>query len=265
MLLDSVESARDYAHVYVAPHPDDAVLSCGGQIAQHVVDGARVLVVTVCAASPRADEPLTPYAEHLHRTYGLGVDPMAGRRDEDARAFALLGCDGLQLDQLDAPYRLAAYGERGAVFGRPVPGDPLGPAVGSILDHLLAWQPAAHFYLPLGVGSHVDHQIVCAEGLARGTGGANILWYEDAPYAIRPELVAERLAVLGNRFEPLVVPIGPVLGRKLTAITAYGSQVRKLFREQSMEQAMTAYAAAVGGDQYGERLWRQPGRRAGRE
>ena len=259
MLLDSLDAAREYAHVYIAPHLDDAVLSCGGQIAHYTARGTRVLVVTVCAASPRAGEALTPYAEHLHRTYGLGADPMAGRRAEDARALALLGCDGVHLDQLDAPYRLPPYGARGAVFDRPVPDDPLGSATHALLGQLLAQQPGAQFYVPLGVGGHVDHQIVCAEGVAHHADGANIVWYEDAPYAIQPALVEERLAALGGQFERLVVPIGPMLARKLVAIAAYGSQVPKLFRDQSMEQAMTAYAAAVagGGDQYGELLWRR--------
>src|SRR3712207_7315925 len=57
-------------------------------IARHTADGARVLAVTICAASPTAAEPLTPYAEHLHRTYGLGADPAAGRREEDRQALA---------------------------------------------------------------------------------------------------------------------------------------------------------------------------------
>ena len=257
MLLDSLDAAVDYAHVYIAPHLDDAVLSCGGQIARHTADGARVLAVTICAASPTAGEPLTPYAEHLHRTYGLGADPAAGRREEDRQALALLGCDGLHLDQLDAPYRLPAYGARAAVFGQPVPDDPLGPATLRILDRLRAQQPAARLYLPLGVGSHVDHLVVCAAGLTLHDQGANIVWYEDAPYAIEPDLIAQRLQTLAGHFEPAVVQIGQMLERKLQAIAAYRSQVGKLFRDRPMEQVMAEYASAVAGQdgQFAERLW----------
>jgi LmbE family N-acetylglucosaminyl deacetylase len=257
MLLDSLDAARDYAHIYVAPHLDDAVLSCGGQIANQVAAGARVLSVTICAASPLASAPLTPYAEHLHRTYGLGDDPAARRREEDAEALAILGCDGLHLDQLDAPYRLEAYGARSGVFGRPVPNDPLGPATLRILDQLRAQQPAARLYLPLGVGSHVDHQVVCAAGLTLHEQAADVVWYEDAPYAVDYGLVEQRLDALGGGFEPEVVEIGPVLARKLEAITAYRSQLPKLFRERPMEQVMTEYAATVAGKQgeYGERRW----------
>jgi LmbE family N-acetylglucosaminyl deacetylase len=259
MLLDSLDDARDYTHIYIAPHLDDAVLSCGGQIAQHIAAGTRVLVVTLCAASPTAGTRLTPYAEHLERTYGLGADPTAGRRAEDTSALAILGCDGLHLDQFDAPYRLDAYGTRGAVFAPPVADDPLGPATVQILKQLLAQQSQTRLYLPLGVGSHVDHLVVCAAGLAVHEQGGNIVWYEDAPYAVEPELVTRRLAMLPDPFEPEVVQIGSTLERKLEAIDAYRSQIGKLFKDPDhpMEQVMTEYAAVVAGDegQFGERLW----------
>jgi LmbE family N-acetylglucosaminyl deacetylase len=257
MLLDRLDEARGYAHVYIAPHLDDAVLSCGGQIAQHTAAGTRVLVVTICAGSPAAGASLTPYAEHLERTYGLGVDPTAGRREEDARALAILGCDGLHLDQLDAPYRLAAYGARAAVFDQPVPDDPLGPATVQILGRLRAQQEEARLYLPLGVGSHVDHLVVCAAGFSLHEQGGNVVWYEDAPYAVEPELVGRRLEMLPDPFEPAVVEIGPMIERKLQAIAAYRSQVGKLFKERPMEQVMTGYASTIAGPegQFGERLW----------
>ena len=45
--------------------------------------------------------------------------------------------------------------------------------------------------LPLGVGSHVDHLVVCAAGLTVHEQGGNIVWYEDAPYAVEPDLVGQ--------------------------------------------------------------------------
>ncbi len=261
MLLESLDAARDYAHVYIAPHLDDAVLSCGGQIAQHAAAGARVLVVTICAGSPKSGAALPPYAEHLERTYGLGADPTAGRREEDAHALALLGCDGLHLDQLDAPYRLTAYGARAAVFAPPVVDDPLGPTTLQLLDQLRAQQEGAQLYLPLGVGSHVDHLVICAAGLIAHEQGSNIVWYEDAPYAVEPDLVTQRLDMLDETFESEVARIDSMLQRKLEAISMYRSQVGKLFKERPMEQVMTEYASAVVGGyppgvgQFGERLW----------
>ena len=257
MLIDSLDAAQHYQYVYVAPHLDDAALSCGGQIARLVIEGARVLVVTICAGSPSPTAELTPYARHLDQSLRLGADPTARRREEDTRALALLGCDGLQLDQLDAPYRMAAYGVRHAVFGAPVADDPLGPAATQILARLHAQQPSARLYLPLGVGSHVDHQVICAAGLALQERGADVAWYEDLPYATHPHAVAERLELLPGRFVPEVIRIGAVLDRKLRAIAEHRSQLGKLFREAPMEQVMVDYAAAVAGTpgQFAERLW----------
>jgi LmbE family N-acetylglucosaminyl deacetylase len=259
MLLPSLDAARTYDRIYIAPHLDDAVLSCGGQIAQAVADGTRVLVVTLCAGSPPADAALTPFAQYLHAAWALGNDPIAQRRAEDAAALSMLGCDGLQLDQLDAPYRVAAYGEPEAWRGRVVADDPLIAASRAILEQLHAQQPAAPLYAPLGVGGHVDHQVVCAAGLALRTAGASVAWYEDAPYAAKaPAAIETRLAELGWPLQPQIELIGATLDRKLAAICAYASQLRELFGDADMAQVMTAYAARVAAPQgdFGERLWR---------
>lgn len=260
MLHSALDSARAYGHVYLAPHPDDAALSCGGQIAQLVDQGARVLVVTLCAGDPPADAPLSPFAQYLHREWGLGHDPLARRRAEDAQALTILGCDGFHLDQLDAPYRAAAYGVGDGWRGAIMPDDPLIAAAATILTQLHAQQPDARFYVPLGVGNHVDHQIVCATGLRLYDSGADVAWYEDAPYAAKaPEAIAQRLAALPQRFVPDVIDIGSSLDRKLRAIAAYDSQQRELFGDADMREVMTTYAAWIAGkpESYGERLWRR--------
>lgn len=254
MLVESLAAARDYEHVYIAPHLDDAVLSCGGRIVLQRQAGDGVLVVTLCAGSPSAEAELSPFAHYLHAAWSLGNDPIALRREEDRQALAVLGCDGLHLDLLDAPYRVAAYGERDAVFGRPVANDPLAESLPAILEQLKDQQPEAYFYVPLGVGLHVDHQLVCDSALALHRRGVNIFWYEDAPYAAkRPQAVTERLADLPDRFEAGVISIDAVLERKLAAIGEYRSQLSELFGSASMQQVMTDYAAMIGG----ERVWRR--------
>lgn len=257
MLIESPADACEYEHVYIAPHLDDAVLSCGGRIALQIAAGESVLVVTICAGSPRAGAELSPFAQYLHHAWSLGDDPIALRREEDRRALAVLGCDGLHLDLLDAPYRVAAYGERDAVFGAVAANDPLADQLSAILAQLRVQQPLARFYMPLGVGSHVDHQLVCAAGVALQNQGVNVVWYEDAPYAAkRSQAVAERLAALSDQFVPETIAIDAVLERKLMAICEYRSQLSELFGAASMEQVMTDYAAALGDRQHaGERIW----------
>ncbi len=258
MLLTSLADASNYRHIFVAPHLDDAALSCGGQIAQLTAAGVPVLVVTLCAGRPSGAAPLSPAAQYLHQAWGLGDDPIGSRREEDVAALQLLGCDGLHLDLLDAPYRVADYGVGRGWRGAVVADDPLVPAAEAIVAQLHAQQPHARLYMPLGVGNHVDHQIVCAAGSELRSAGADIVWYEDAPYAAKqPEAIAQRLAVLPAQFAPAVVDITAELPRKLRAIAAYHSQLHELFGRTSMAQVMTDYAAAVAPveGQFGERLW----------
>lgn len=258
MMLTALAHAQAYDHVVVAPHLDDAVLSCGGQIAQQAAAGARVLAVTLCAGTPPADAPLSPFAQYLHREWSLGDDPIARRREEDRLALAIVGCDGIHLDQLDAPYRVAAYGVGDGWRGAVDPTDPLIPAARHILTQLRAQQPAAHFYVPLGVGHHVDHQIVCAAGLWLHENGADVSWYEDAPYAAKqPEAIDQRLQELAIAFHPRVVAIDAMLDRKLQAIRVYASQLHELFGDADFVQVMMRYASAIGQQGFGERVWRR--------
>ncbi len=257
MLLASLTDASTYSHLFVAPHLDDAALSCGGQIARLTAEGIPVLVVTLCAGRPSGAE-LSPFAQYLHGEWGLGADPIGRRREEDAAALQLLDCDSLHLELLDAPYRVADYGVGNGWRGTVVADDPLVPAVDMLLAQLHAQQPHARLYVPLGVGNHVDHQVVCAAGLRLHMQGADVVWYEDAPYAAKqPESIGQRLAALPTRFTPMIVDITAELPRKLRAIAEYRSQLQELFGAASMVEVMTDYAAAVTGidGQLGERVW----------
>jgi LmbE family N-acetylglucosaminyl deacetylase len=138
-----------------------------------------------------------------------------------------------------------------------VPNDPLLAAARSIIDQLGRQQPGAQIYVPLGVGNHVDHQLVCAAGRAAHDAGVNVVWYEDAPYAAKdPAAVDARLQALADQFVPDVALIGAVLQRKLGAIRAYASQLGELFGARSSDDVMTTYAAAIN-PRYGERAWRR--------
>lgn len=254
MILDDLASARGYEHVVLAPHPDDAALSCGGTIVRLCQAQARVLVVTVCAGSPGPGR-LSPFARYLHDAWALGDDPIAGRRAEDAAAMALLGCDAVQVEQLDAPYRHAAYGEGDAWRGAVVANDPLLPAAHAIIARLHAQQPAARFYVPLGAGNHVDHQVIGAA--AADSPVAELWWYEDLPYAAKqPRAVEERLAMMGAALEPRLVDVSSTFRRKLEAVACYASQQRELFGDADPERMLSDYAASVAEHiAYAERYW----------
>jgi LmbE family N-acetylglucosaminyl deacetylase len=92
--------------VYLSPHLDDAVFSCGGLILRQTNAGDDVQVVTVFTGDPPVGE-LTPFAYELHRRWGGEGSPMGLRRAEDLVACGRLGASVVHLGLADAVYRRA--------------------------------------------------------------------------------------------------------------------------------------------------------------
>jgi LmbE family N-acetylglucosaminyl deacetylase len=254
--------AATYDHIYLSPHLDDAALSCGGSIARFVGAEQTVLVVNVCAASPPPAGPFSPFAQRLHQQWGLPPTEAVRRRiEEDIAALETLGPDCLLLDQLDAIYRQPdAYHDDASLFGAVAPGDPLDAALRGHLAALVARFPAAIFYAPLGVGQHVDHQIVYDVALSFAHDGLSMAFYEDFPYVAASGALDRRIAQIGGAavFLPSVTDIDTTLARKISAIESYTSQISTLFGDLvAMAQRVTAYAETLRPEvgTYGERIW----------
>ncbi len=251
-----------YQHIYLSPHLDDAALSCGGSIARFASAGAPVLVVNICSGTLPPNAHLSPFAHLLHDRWGLpAAEAVARRLHEDAVALQTLGADRIQLDLLDAIYRMPEhYGDDATLFGVVADDDPLAAQLSDYLAALAVRCPEAVFYAPLGVGHHVDHQAVHAAASTLYQHGARVAFYEDFPYVARAGALAQRLDELGGQalFTPVVTAIDDTLARKIGAIEAYASQLGVLFGDRlAMAQAVQAYAATVPPDTgtYGERIW----------
>jgi len=96
-------------HIYLAPHLDDAVFSCGGLMARQAANDEGVTVVTVCAGDTPVGE-LTAFAVELHRRWGGAGSPIAARRAEDRMACGRLGASAVHLEVPDAVYRRSHVG-----------------------------------------------------------------------------------------------------------------------------------------------------------
>jgi len=257
------EPSPAYDQIYISPHLDDAVLSCGGTIATHAANQQRVLVVTVCTGIPPADAQRSPFVAHIHALWKLEAEEVLHtRRQEDRQALTQLGADIHWLGLLDAIYRQPeAYTDNTRLFGRIAPADTLGVAVTAALNELLQQQPQATWHAPLGVGGHVDHQIVyhAAADLART--GAAVAFYEDFPYVYLPDTLDARLRYLaeqGDTFSPHTLTIDATLTHKIRAIEAYAGQLAAVFAEAGpMPEVVTRYARSLHPEagSYGERIW----------
>ncbi len=257
--------------IYLSPHLDDAVLSCGGTIWQQVQAGDRVLVLTVFAGSPPPGAELSPFVRELHSRWA-GLDDVAdidsdrprstlatstpSRRDEDLTALARLGADACHWPYADCIYRQAAdgrflYPDEKALWGEMHSAD--GGLIGELVGRLTRLPLArdSTLYAPLGVGHHVDHQVVrrAAEG-----SGRTLTYYEDFPYAEDTEGV--RAALGDRRARADIVSLSEeALRAKTAAIACYRSQISTFWDNGAdMAASIRAFAQRHGGGAV-ERYW----------
>jgi len=172
------------------------------------------------------------------------------RHEEDARALDYLNVDYLWLDYLDAIYRgtPAYYTEKSQLIGGDVhPGDLwIDRELAQNLVALLDCLPDAVWYAPLGVGRHVDHQIISSAIDRLIQRGANVKLYEDFPYALKEGALEERLNEFGRTLEPALVEMSEMLHLRQEASEMYVSQIQLNFGDKSsMFKAMDDYTHGI--------------------
>jgi LmbE family N-acetylglucosaminyl deacetylase len=264
-------------HVFVAPHPDDAALSCGGLIAALHARGEAIALVSVYsgAGDPGA---LTPYqrealgfADPGSRWAEGTLDPrtaIAARQEEDRGYARLVGAEQVFVDLPDAVFR--GYETDDQLMSPPRPDDPV-PL--EALARTLASLRPDRAYFPLSIGGHVDHRQVRRAAMAlAGSPGSSIRdllrFYEDFPYALTrnfhglADLDPEVPAGLQPSFELAAefVSIEGFVEAKLAGLRAYESQVDHMFGGPAqLAEAVQRQAERVGsaaGIGPAERYWR---------
>lgn len=257
-------SGRGYAHIYLSPHLDDVVLSCGATIYQQTRAGARVLVVTFFAGSPQNDAP-TAFARELKARWGNATDPVGVRRQEDLAALCVLGAEGLHLPFLDCVYRLdprsgeAYYPTVQHIFADVHPAE--SGLAQELWEAFAAQMPEARhatLYAPLTAGHHVDHIHVQRAALLGLREGWRALFYEDYPYAGDAQAVARARESWPERCWSMqtVFVTEQALQAKMDAVACYASQLSTFWGStDEMRAALRAQALSVGAGQYGENYW----------
>jgi LmbE family N-acetylglucosaminyl deacetylase len=235
------------AHLYLSPHLDDAIFSCGGLMAMQDARGEIISILTVFAGDP-PDWRISPFAAELHARWGKPGPPVAVRRAEDRLAAGRLGAAIVHLDFLEAIYRKGdgdriLYPDVEAIFGPMDPED--GAIVERITDALSSIEiEGANVYCPLGIGGHVDHRLLrlAAEALH-----IPLTYYREFPYVTR------RGGIPADMGEP----VGTWRVRQLSdevlenwtgAIGEYGTQLSTFWsEEQSLFEELHALLDDTGG------------------
>ncbi len=247
---------RRYDRIYLSPHLDDAVFSCGGRMHREVGEGLSVLIATVATAP--APARMSRYAARFHRRAGLGADAMERRREEDREAARRLGAETLHLGLPDAIYRVDPQGGRPfyprwwALLGRARAGDPLAPLLRRALEEL----PDSEILLaPFAIGGHVDHRLT-REAAESACADRRLVWWEDFPYLARWPRPGPRP---GDGWKSATIALDRAnLEARCRAMAAYGSQVRSMFRgEAKMRRLVERSVRKTGGERYWRRDWSQ--------
>src|SRR5687768_4997032 len=175
---------RPTQHVFLSPHYDDIPLSAGATVRLLADHSLTPQTLIVFGSEPDRARPLSDFAEAMHAVWGLSANEViVSRQAEEAAAAAVLGAQTRVLPFRDAIYRGDYYLSNDDLFGSPaVEESTLPTAIAASLELGNAPDTTTRIYAPLGVGKHVDHQLVhlAAQELARG--GWDVWFYEDIPY-----------------------------------------------------------------------------------
>jgi LmbE family N-acetylglucosaminyl deacetylase len=256
-------------HLFLSPHLDDVVYSCGGMIHQQIQTGDSVAVVTICAADPPCNS-VSAFAREIHglcrpSSAASPAEMVAARRWEDLRALESLGAQAVHLDIPDCIYRVhpadgsPLYTTATDLMGNIHPSEPaLIRSVAARLARLRRSAGTHHFYAPLAIGCHVDHQL--GRRAAEVIGGIHA-YYEDFPYvADAPDGPAERRACWphGRLLRPEMIFLTPAnLKARWEAMGCYASQVTSFWpNRRAMQKAVKQFTERTGGGAPAERLWR---------
>jgi LmbE family N-acetylglucosaminyl deacetylase len=240
--------------IYLSPHLDDAVLSCGGLIWEQVKSGLQVEIWTICAGFPPLTA-LSPVAQALHDRWQSPAslrEAVSARRAEDILACRRLGASALHFDIPDCVYRRLPGGEPVVIEDQGMFA-PIQPGETYLVDEayslLKSSLPAdAQLVSPMTVGGHMDHLIVRA---AAQRLGRPLLYYADYPYAAQHPL--ELAAAVAAFARDYALPVSlEGLQAWQDGVAAYQSQISTFWTGRAK---LDAEVKAYWQDGMGQFLW----------
>lgn len=226
-------------NIIFSPHPDDAVLSCGGLIK---ILAGDIMVVTVFSGNYKG---LTDWDKVCG--FNVGQNPIETRRQEDERALAKLGCNNYNhCDYLqESSFDLMADSDS---FERFSPGADL---FGFLEKFIKKQKAVENIYLPMGI-KHPDH-IRLRKAFVdlvkkKNPSEYNIYFYEDFPYLVDKKEYNKSFQEVKKDFslKPQLINISPVLKDKVLGISQYKSQIRPIFGSKDIAQIKKSLLSSNG-------------------
>ncbi|HUN01921.1 MAG TPA: PIG-L family deacetylase [Niabella sp.] len=228
--------AKKLRCVFISPHLDDAVLSCGG-LMQELARKTELTVINVFTSAHSG--PYTLSARKFLQASGdfsNAAELYQARIEEDQRALLKLGVNVTNLGLKDALFRRKP---KESLFGKILPefnhvyptykwhitgsvnkNDPALADLRKQLEKLNLKE--AVVFAPYGIGNHVDHQLVSA--VSRSLFKKLVL-YSDFPYNIRLDDYGSENGMYRK------IELTPNLKEKIKLIKFYQTQFTGLFSD----------------------------------
>lgn len=232
--------------IYLSPHFDDAVLSCGGLIWEQTHSGIPVEIWTVMAGDPPPGaESALAQEMHVNWQTSNAHETVTVRRAEDQKAARRVGAAIRHLPFPDAIYRRSKTGTLYYPKGIFVPPNPHESDMVDEIVHQISQKltPYDTIVCPLAIGGHVDH-ILTRQALENL--GRPLWYYADVPYVFQhPEdLPPATDGMTGKTF--FISAQGLV--RWQESIAAHASQITSLFADLAdMRQKIKTYVQTSNG------------------
>jgi LmbE family N-acetylglucosaminyl deacetylase len=249
--------------IYLSPHFDDAVFSCGGLIWEQTSRGDDVQIWTICAGET-SDRVLSAYAQAHHQRWETGRDAVAQRRLEDVRACERVGATYRYFPIPDCIYRRSGenywdlhpgetpgsaqtgenlYTSDSAIFGSIHPAE--NGLIEQLGDALCKSVPVdAELICPLVIGGHVDHRLTRA---AAETLGRPLWYYADFPYVLKRSIDLDELSSQIWAYRLFEVTARG-LDAWYEAAATYESQISTFWRDRlALRESLETYWEQLGG------------------
>lgn len=246
-------------YIFLSPHFDDAVYSCGGTIHQLTQRGETVLILTIMGGDPPQHIPDTPILRDLHQRWDAGEAPIAQRKEEDREAALRLGAQIRHINIPDCVYRVAKVGDEALYPSEESLWNHIHPDDWAVDELLNSQFPMSDvdltkvkaLYAPLGAGGHVDHLIVVKVALQKAVNAHyDVFFYEDYPYSDEPDSVVAALNRLPDNvlLEPVKIHLTEGdIAAKIEGVKAYRSQISTFWENESALEARVRESLFQGG------------------
>jgi LmbE family N-acetylglucosaminyl deacetylase len=237
-------------YIFLSPHLDDAVLSCGAIIHELVQQHHTNVEIWTIFSGDIPPHPLSSFAAGLHQRWNTGMEAPRMRREEDELACGRLGVKSEYLMYPDCIYRLRQ--ENGTpLIEKNEDLFSLRPSDESALINELAGKlkklvpPDANLVLPLGIGNHIDHLVTRAAGEKLPN---KIYFFADFPDSgDHPEKIQQTLPPSAHYHK---FPVNnQALAAWQYAVEAYTSQISTFWSSMSaMYHAIESYSLSENGN-----------------